>query len=301
MDAFTFLDKAGKSKRQPIYVLLGDEDFLKRRVLAALVPPLIGEADADLAVTTYPGDKAEFSTVRNELDTIPFLSERRVLVIDQADPFVTRNRSALEKYAAAPSANAVLILDVKSWPGNTKLAKAIPDSATLECRAPKPFKLPQWCAEWAETQYGKKLGRSAAPRLVELVGAHMGVLDQELCKLANAIGDRHSIELKDVDELVGRSREANVFKIMDSVGDGKPVAALSILEELFEEGEEPIAILGALGSQLRQLARVARLYRQNQDVEAAMTEAGVHAYWQEKRDSVRKQLKHLGASRLDRL
>src|SRR5947209_19266269 len=108
MDALTFLDKPGKPKRQPVYVLFGDEDFLKRRVLAALLPALVGESDPDLAVSTYTGDKAEFSTVRNELDTLPFLSERRIIVIDQADPFVTRNRAALEKYVAAPSESGVL-------------------------------------------------------------------------------------------------------------------------------------------------------------------------------------------------
>ena len=36
MDSVTFLDKAAKAKPQPIYVLPGDEAFLKRRVLEAL-------------------------------------------------------------------------------------------------------------------------------------------------------------------------------------------------------------------------------------------------------------------------
>jgi DNA polymerase III subunit delta len=300
MDALAFLDKASKSKRQPLYVLHGDEDFLKRRVLATLVPTLVGATGSDFGVSTYSGERAEFSAVRNELNTLPFLSERRVVVIEQADPFVTRHRAALEKYAAEPSAAGVLILGVKNWPANTKLAKAVSDSATIQCKAPAAYRLPDWCMKWAATQYGKQLSKVAAELLVELVGAEMGVLDQELQKLAGAIGQRDTIEQNDVDELVGRSRSANVFRIMDAVGEGKPAEALAILQELFEEGEEPLAILGALGAQLRRLAQAARLFRDGMGIDDAMDEAGV-AKWPQARDSARRQMKHLGAARLDRL
>ncbi|HVK09374.1 MAG TPA: DNA polymerase III subunit delta, partial [Gemmataceae bacterium] len=69
MDALTFIDKQGKSRRQPYYVLSGDEDFLKRRALDILVPLVLGDASPDYALTTFPGDKTDFSTVRNELDS----------------------------------------------------------------------------------------------------------------------------------------------------------------------------------------------------------------------------------------
>ena len=36
MDALPFLEKAAKSKRQPVYALIGDEDFLKSRCREAI-------------------------------------------------------------------------------------------------------------------------------------------------------------------------------------------------------------------------------------------------------------------------
>src|SRR5207244_3629139 len=102
--------------------LLGDEDFLKRSARAALEPKLLEDADPSFALSAYPGDAADWSVVRSELATIPFLSPRRVVVIEQADKFVTEHRSELEKYVAAPS-SGVLILDVKTWMATTKLAK----------------------------------------------------------------------------------------------------------------------------------------------------------------------------------
>src|SRR6478672_1652538 len=278
MDALTFIDKNGKTKRQPFYVLSGDEDFLKRRVLSIVVPLVVGEADPEYAVTTFPGDKTDFSTVRNELNSVSFFSDRRLVVVDQADPFVTKFRPQLEAYVAEPSAAGVLVLDVKSFPATTKLAKAVPDAAHIVCKGPPEYRLPLWCVDWCQTRYGKKITTPAAQMLVELVGPTMGVLDQELQKLKDFVGERPAIDVADVDELTGRSRGANVFKIMDAVGDGKPAAALKILTELFEEGEAPIAVLGALGSQLRRLAKAARLNKQGMNLEESMTKAGV-ASW----------------------
>src|SRR5438105_4800876 len=123
MDAMTFINRAAKAKRQPVYVVTGDEDFLKRRALHALQELIVGDADPSFAVSNYPGDKADFAAVKSELDTLPFLTERRLVVVEQADPFVTKFRSQLEKYVTQPSASGVLVLEVKSWPSNTKLAK----------------------------------------------------------------------------------------------------------------------------------------------------------------------------------
>ncbi|HEY8505813.1 MAG TPA: DNA polymerase III subunit delta [Gemmataceae bacterium] len=299
MDALDFLKKARKGKPQPVYVVTGDEDFLKRQVLAALQPLILEEADPSFALSLYPGDKADFSAVRNELDTLPFLSPRRMVVIEQADPFVTKNRAALEKYVQSPAAG-VLVLDVKSWPANTKLAKLVPDASTIVCKAPAAYRMPAWCAEWAKTQVGKPLSQPAAELLVELVGPQMGVLDQEIRKLATFVGDRERIDAPDVDQLVGRSREANVFRILDAVGEGRPGDALRILDEVFEEGQEPLAVLGALGAQVRRLANAARLIRRGVPAEAALDQAGV-AKWPQAREAARRQMRHLGPERLDQL
>jgi len=300
MDALTFIDKNGKTKRQPFYVLSGDEDFLKRRVLSLLVPLVVGEADPEYAVTTFAGDKTDFSTVRNELDSVSFLSDRRLVVVDQADPFVTKFRPQLEAYVSEPSAAGVLVLDVKAFPATTKLAKAVPDAAHIVCKGPPEYRLPLWCVDWCQSQYGKKLTSPAAQLLVELVGPAMGVLDQELQKLKDFVGEKPAIDVPDVDGLTGRSRGANVFKILEAIGDGKPAAAIKILTELFEEGEAPLAILGAMGSQLRKLARASRMFQQGVPFEEALTKAGVPT-WPQAREAARKQMRHLGKDRLNRL
>lgn len=299
MDALPFL-AAANPKRQPVYALNGDDDFLKRLAREKIVATALGDADPAFAVSVLPGDKLDFSTVRNELDTLPFLAPCRVLVVENADVFVTNNRPALEQYATKPSSVGVLVLELKTFPETTKLAKSLPDAAKIACKAPPPYKLPAWCVEWAKTRHGKKLGTDAAELLVELVGPSMGLLDQELSKLANAAGAKANITAEDVTKLVGRSKAADVFRIMDAVGEGKPGEALSVLESLFAEGEDPMAVLGPLTAQLRKLAAVGRLTADGLPLGEAMNAAKVPA-WPKARESCERQLRHLGRRRLDKL
>src|SRR5438445_420799 len=116
MDALTFLDRAPPAKPQPIYVLAGDEAFLKRQVRGALEHAMLADADPTFAVSTYSGEQADWSAVRADLDTRPFFSDRRIVAVESADPFVTKYRAALEKYVGQPSQAGALILEVKTWP-----------------------------------------------------------------------------------------------------------------------------------------------------------------------------------------
>ena len=72
MDALAFLEKPPDAKKlSPIYVLHGDEDFLKRQVLSVLRQVVFGGEENEFGLSMQPGDKADFSTVRGELETSP--------------------------------------------------------------------------------------------------------------------------------------------------------------------------------------------------------------------------------------
>lgn len=298
MDAFAFLDKLPKSQPRPVYVLAGDEAFLKREVVSALQTRLLGDADPAFAWTTIAGDEAVWSTIRSELDTLPFLSPIRVVAIEAADDFVSDNRTTLEKYVAQPSKNGVLILDVRSWPSNTRLAKQVPPEATIVCKAGKADALAAWCVRRARDHCKKKLAADVSAWLVELVGPDMGLLDQELAKLDVYVGSASEITRDDVTRLVGRSHEAETFKIFDAVGAGRPADAVAILHRLYDEGTEPLAILGAFSYQLRRLATVGRTVTQGQSLAAAMGQAGVPPF---AKAGVEQQLRHLGQRRIAKL
>jgi DNA polymerase-3 subunit delta len=303
MDSLTFLERAAKAKPRPFYVLHGDEHFLKRQVLAALRQVVLAGGDPEFGVSTHAGDKAAWAAVHDELETLPFLAPRRLVVVENADPFVTRERARLEKYVtaleeAASKSTGVLVLDVQAWPAHTRLAKLVGGDALLTCKAPPAARLPEWCREWSLARHGKDVSVPAARLLVDLVGGDMGLLDQELAKLAAYAGDRARVEEPDVDRLVGNSRSENTWRIFDLIGTGQTAEALTLLDRLFDQGEDPLRLLGAFSMQLRRLAQVSRLTAQGTSLNAALEDAGVPPF---ARRNAEQQLRHLGRRRLDRL
>ena len=131
-----------------------------------------------------------------------------------------------------------------------------------------------WCTQWAANSHGKPLSAEAAKLLVDLVGGDMGQLDQELAKLAIYVGTAKRIESSDVDKLVGNSRAETMWKIFDAIGAGSTAEALTILDRLFDQGEEPLRHLwGPSAYELRRLAQAARWHLQGQPLARALERA----------------------------
>jgi DNA polymerase III subunit delta len=300
MDAMDFLEGGKKFARYPVYAIFGDEDFLKRRCRQTIISRLLGDADPEFAVTSMTGDSAEFPEVRSELETLPFLAPMRIVHIEQADDFVSENRPALEKYVAAPSSSGVLILEANTFSEATNLAKSLPTAAKLVCKAPPNYKLTEvesWCVRWCESQHQKKLTRDAAAMLVERIGVALGLLDQEIAKLATTIGARTTISPEDVEKYVPKSRDADVFLILSAIAAGQTQLAFATLGELLDQGESPIGILGALSYTLRKQATVGELLNQGIAFGPAMDAAGVPK-WPKARQEFEKLARHLGRKRL---
>jgi DNA polymerase-3 subunit delta len=244
------------------------------------------------------GKSASLVDVLDELALLPFLGSHRLVVVSDADEFVSAHRAALEKYVEKPHRSGVLVLSVKSWPGNTRLAKMVTQSGlAIDCRSPEPPRLVAWCRQWASERYGKRLSGDAAQLLVELVAGGVGQLDAEIDKLAAYVGDKPEITAAAVDTLVASGRVQVVWNIIDAAAGGDARSALGMLKSLVSSGEQPLLILGAMSAQLRRLARVHRLVATGESPRTALAKAGIQYY----ADRAQAQLRHLGRDRLGRL
>jgi DNA polymerase-3 subunit delta len=198
--------------------------------------------------------------VFDELSTVAlFGGGGRLVIVDDADEFVSRNRPALEDYAARPSHAGVLALVVDAWPSNTRLAKAVAaQGLAIECKTPPAASLLKWLETSARKRHQARLERSAAELLREIVGDEMGMLDQELAKLAAAAqGAPISAEL--VQKMVGGWRAKTAWDMLDAAIEGRAREALVELDRLLLAGEMPIAVLGQIAAPLRRFAAAAQL------------------------------------------
>jgi DNA polymerase-3 subunit delta len=289
-----------------VCVAFGDESFLKRHVLLRLRQAVLGEGDAEISFSTFEGEDAKLSDVLGELSTMAlFGGGKRVALVAEADDFVSRFRAELEQYVAKPKSSGVLLLEVKSFPGNTRLAKAVAESGlAIECTSPSANRLGKWLSGWARTVHGVQLPAAAAEVLAELAGPELGLIDQELAKLALTVGADKKLTEEAVRQTVGGWRARTAWDMLDAALDGDVRQALTQLDRLLLSGENPIAILAQVSATLRRMAAATRLVlageaaRRRVSPRDALAQAGVKGFVLEKTE---RQLKRLGRQRGEHL
>jgi DNA polymerase-3 subunit delta len=299
MHATEYLKAPDQQEIGPVVALHGAERHLKRAVLDGLVKTVLGAGDEEFGLTRFVGKEVELKTVSDELRTVSMWGDRRLVVVEDADDFVTKNRAGLEKYVEQPSSKSVLILDVKSWPKTTRLAKRVTKvGLDLQCAELTGKQLARWLTETCRDKHGKQLSRDAAGLMVQLAGTDLGLLDQELAKLTAFVGERGRIETEDVRALVGGWKAETTWTMIGAVRTGDVGTALTCLDKLLVAGEAPQRILGGLGFVFRKLAKATELARQGIPLYAALRQAGVFSH--EVADSTR-YLRRLGYSKAQRL
>ena len=299
MHATAFLKNPADHQTGPIVALYGSERFLKGLALKALTRLVLGEDAEEAALQQLSGKNTDFATVTDTLRTISMWNPRQLVYVEEADDFVTKCRGNLEKYLEKPAKKSVLVLDVKTWPSTTRLAKKTAEiGLPLDCGGLKTPDLIKWLIENSQTRHQRKLDRAAAETLIELAGTDLGLLDQELEKLAAFVGEKGKIDAKAVESLVGGWRVETTWKMLDAVRDGQLAVALELLDKLLVSGEHPLKLLGGINYVYRQLAQATELSRQGVPLPAAISQAGVKPF---QAQAATAYLKRIGRPRAEKI
>jgi DNA polymerase-3 subunit delta len=219
------------------------------------VARLSPDTDA-LGPAKFDGASASLAEVLDEVRTPSLLGENRIVIVEDADDFITANRAALEKYCANPSDTGRLILACQSMPKTTRLYKVIEASGEIIVReVPSGRSVPLWIADRAKAVYGKRIAPPAAQRLRDHIGDAPGWLDAELAKLSTYVGDRPEITVADIAELTGQHREEKVFAVLDAMASGDTAGALRQWEQvLATDRAAPGRAIAGLAWSVRRMA-----------------------------------------------
>ncbi len=262
--ALDYLAKPEKHPPRPVCAVFGDEAFLRRQVILGLRGSVLGGDDGDFSLSTFDGRDAVLRDVLDELAIVAmFGGGRRLALVEDADPFVSRYREDLEDYVARPGPSGVLVIELDSFPAATRLYKSIAAEGLLvDCRVPAPGPLTKWLADWAKQRHQVQIPPAAADQLIETVGSELGLLDQELAKLALLAGDDRKITAELVERSAGGWRVKSAWDMLDAALDGNVPQAMLQLDRLLGSGEQPVGLLGQISASLRRFAAATRLVLQ---------------------------------------
>lgn len=283
--------KAAKKQQESVHVIAGENEPLVNEECLRTVAGLLEPQERGTCLLDVDGDKAVLTEVLDELRTLPFLAKRRVALVRRADKFVSDNRELLEAYFDSPSATGVLILAVKGWASNTRLAKKLPAIGRLtEVEQPKAGQLPGMMAAYVREKHGKTIERAAAELVVELVGDDLLAVHNEADKLAVYVGDAKTITAKDVEALTGEDRLFGAFEVIDACLVGDVGKATSRMRRMFAADKDAeYRVVGAFAYHFRKMWNAKKMLDEGDSRDWVARKAGI---WYN-RDAYFEQLKNV--------
>jgi len=241
-----------------IYVIYGSDVYLRDQYRSEITAAVLGDGDPQLCMSRYEAD-AELADVLDDLRTLPFLAARRLVIVDDADAFVSANRQALESYLDAPSPTGSLLLIVRSFPANTRLAKRVAKVGFKgDCSPPNPRDIPAWIRRRA-ARANRTIENRAADLIAQWLGPDLGRIDSEMTKLALYTEGRSAITVADVSAVVVATAGVSPWALTDALTASDAAGALRILEGLLTGAGEEYRVLGLIGWHLRRVLKAKQM------------------------------------------
>ena len=183
------------SEYKPVYLIVGEQDLLLEQAVEALKASVGEVADLDFNLETFEGETANADDIVAACNTLPFVSERRLVIVRGVDKMLKDNTETLVAYASDPSPTTILALVAKKLAKNTRLFKAVDQlGGVIEREAPKANDFPRY-VQGMFAGRGKQISLEAAEYLVIAVGRDLQRLSVEIGKTIAYVGERGDVTL----------------------------------------------------------------------------------------------------------
>lgn len=266
---------------KPVYLIFGDEELLLDRALRRLRDRIAEVADLDFNYEAFDGESADASAVVAAANTLPFASERRLVIVRDVDKMNAAGQAVLAGYALDPAPTACLVLVAKRMRKDSKLFKAIQAlGGVSEYRAPKRSEYPAWVVDLFASR-GRRITHDGAGALVQTVGRDLRRLETEAEKVIAYAGERTDLTRDDVISVVAETAPVSIFDFLNAVGARECASALVLLGDLIASGEDIMGIHAMTLRHLRSLLSARALADRGASVGEVMREVGM-AEWQAK-------------------
>ncbi len=264
MKATEFLQLAPSAPAETLYLLTGADAYLHRACLQALTQRVAPEVSLrPFNVSEHNLEQESLSRVLAVARELPVPPGRRLVVIRNLDKLTDAEVELLKDYVRHPTPTTTLVFQMDGLDKRRTATTVLLKTATLvECVALTPEEARRWVSGEARRR-GYEFPAATVSRLIGAVGCDLARLTQEMEKLMHYAGAGGYVPPEAVEALVVRSLHEDNFALSEALWQGDAPRALRILHRLLGRGEEPVALVGLLDWQLRQMLTASELMAAN--------------------------------------
>ena len=237
----------------PVYLLYGEEDYLKRMYRDRLKKAVLGDGD-EMNYSYFEGKDIDFPTLREAANTLPFFSDHRIIVVENSRMF--KNASEMADYLPQMPDTTVVVFVEKKVDKRNKLYKYVnKNGVAVEMTTMTERELKAWVAVILK-QNGRKMLESTASYFLEQVENSMTNVKNELDKLISYTEGREEIARDDIDAVCSVQVTGRIFQMMDAVASGNQGETLRLYHDLLTLRESPMSMLYLLTRHFNVLLQV---------------------------------------------
>ncbi|KPU44133.1 DNA polymerase III subunit delta [Oxobacter pfennigii] len=270
-DIFTYdslIDSVNEGNIKKLYLFYGSELILINEALSALERKAVKPDFKSLNYSKLDASDIAYDTLVNACETMPFMDERRMVVINNCSLFKSKRQRKEDNFedtdiddlctyiASIPETTVLVFTAGKEIDRKKKIYNTVKKHGCIaEFNFPQGNELLSFVVREFK-RLNKIIGKAEISYLISRVPGSLNDILNEIKKISSYIGERGEIKREDIDAVVVNTLEMNVFQLVDSVSLKNPSKALYILNELIIESQPIPVILSMIIRQYRMLLNI---------------------------------------------
>jgi DNA polymerase-3 subunit delta len=262
LDHTQIIRQIKEKKFEQIYLLHGEEAYFIDMISDAILENALEEHERDFNLTVLYGKDADAGQIIAEAKAYPTMSERRVVIMREAQSF--GKFDDLVAYFENPNPQTIFVIchKYKTLDARGTAAKVIAKNGLVfKSEKVKDYKLAEYIVGMAKNM-GYSLTQKAAILLAEFLGTDLSKVQSELDKLAILVEKGSTINEVHIEENIGISKDFNIYELVNAVAIRDVPKAFQIVK-YFEYQPKSGPLVVVISSLFGMYAKLMRMHFMN--------------------------------------
>lgn len=266
--------KNGKFKQ--VYLLYGEEGYLKKQYKDRLTKAMIPEEDT-MNYAYYEGKGINVGEVIDLAETLPFFAGRRLLVFENSGFFKAGGTDLADYIKDMPETTYFIFVENEVDKRSKMFKEVKAKGHIVELPFQDEAALRKWILGNVQRE-NKQIAGTTVDYILHKVGTDMENILGEMEKLFCYTYEREAITKEDVDTICVTQITNHIFDMVNAVAEQNQKKALNLYYDLIALKEPPMRILFLMTRQYRIMYQVQDLSRRGYDRKAIAAKAGLHPF-----------------------
>lgn len=240
-----------------VYLLYGEEAYLKRSYKKRLIQAVIPEGDT-MNFNAYEGRGINVKEIIDIAETMPFFADYRLILLENTGFFKASNEELAEYVREIPESTVLLFVE-EEVDKRGKLFKAVKDKGYVcEMTRQPDAKLITWVLGLMKKD-GKRITESDMKLFLSRTGNDMENIYQEWLKLSAYTLGRDVVTAEDIEAVCSVQTTGKIFEMIRAISEHRQKQALEYYYDLLTLKEPPMRILFLMAREFNLLLQVKQL------------------------------------------